>query len=190
MMNKYILVIILSILLVSCSSIAADKRHEVIVREYFKNLNNSNFSKISAFLHDSVITLEGEFVISKNKPEVYTIFQWDSVFAPVYDIKNIHGVDQNIEVTLSKECDRIRFLHDSAIIYRSLFEFQGDQIITISTVENLVFDVQKWSSRRDTLVNWIDQNHPELSGFIYDQTIQGANDYLQAIELFPGENVP
>ena len=183
-MIKYILIFTIAVISLSCD------RKEAIVKDYITNLNNSNFSKISVFLHDSIMTLEGGFVVSKNKPEFYTIFQWDSVFSPVYEIRDIHRIEQNVEVTLSKECDRIRFLHDSAIVYRSLFEFQEDQIIKISSVENLVFDVQRWSSRRDTLVKWIDHNYPELSGFIFDQSIQGANDYLQAIELYIGKNVP
>jgi len=59
-------------------------------------------------------------------------------------------------------------------------------LFKMSNVEDLVFDLQKWASRRDTLVNWIDQNYPDLSGFIFDQTRQGANNYLEAMKLFNG----
>ena len=37
---------------------------------------------------------------------------------------------------------------------------------------------------RDGLVNWIDENHPELNGFIHDQTENGGLKYLKAIELY------
>ena len=71
-----------------------------------------------------------------------------------------------VEAIISKECLRIRFLHDSATICRSIFEFEYNKISKISAVENLIFDVSKWQARRDSLVDWIDDNHPDLNGFI------------------------
>ena len=41
-----------------------------------------------------------------------------------------------------------------------------------------------WSQKRDTLGNWIRNNHPNLDGFVNDITMEGAKDYLKAIELF------
>ena len=187
---KYILCFTISIILLSCTHSGARKSQEAIVKDYIDDLNKSDFSRISEVIHDSIMTIEGGLVGCKNKSEFYTIFQWDSVFSPVYKIKSIEKNEQNIEAIISKECDRIRFLHDSATVYRSVFEFQGDMIVKISNIEDIVFDLQKWVSRRDTLVNWIDQNYPDLSGFVFDQTMQGAKNYLKAISLYNGKNVP
>lgn len=46
------------------------------------------------------------------------------------------------------------------------------------------FDLYQWSSRRDTLVKWIETYHPELSGFNFDMTKNGAENYLKSIELY------
>ncbi len=188
-MIKYIFSFTISIILLSCTQNRAPKSREAIVKQYIDDLNRSDFSEISTLIHDSIVMTEGEFVVCKGKLEFNTFFKWDSVFSPVYEIESISKSEQNIETIISKECDRIRFLHDSATVYRSMFEFQGDMIVKISNVEDIVFDLQKWVSRRDTLVNWIDLNYPDLSGFIFDQTLQGANNYLEAIDLYNGKVV-
>jgi len=34
------------------------------------------------------------------------------------------------------------------------------------------------------LVVWVEENHPELDGFIHDMTMKGAQDYVNSIELY------
>ena len=169
---------------ISCNQKNIELSHKDIVVEYIKGLNESDFSSFSDFLNDSIVSMEGDITISKTKTDLYTIFQWDSVFSPEYRLIDTIENPNNIEVIISKECHRIRFLHDSSTIYRSIFEFEDNKISKITTVENIIFDTSKWQVRRDSLVNWIDSNYPELQGFIYNQTIQGANDYIKAIHYY------
>ncbi len=129
------------IFILSCNPASVDKSHQDIVIEYIKGKNTSEFSDISAYLHDSIVKLEGDIIISKSKAELQTIFQWDSVFSPKYAILDIEENDGAVLAIISKECQRIRFLHDSAIVYKNLYEFKDEQISKISSVENLVFDL-------------------------------------------------
>ena len=41
-----------------------------------------------------------------------------------------------------------------------------------------------WQRERDSLVNWIKENHPELDGFVHDLSMEGAQNYLKAISLY------
>jgi hypothetical protein len=70
------------------------------------------------------------------------------------------------------------------LIYKARFEFSDGKIHRIDTYEYLEIDNEKWGPRKAALVEWIDENHPELAGFMIDQTAQGAKNYLVAIELY------
>ena len=94
------------------------------------------------------------------------------------------SVDKNMEAIISKTCKRIRFLHDSATVYKVSIAFEGNKITCMETFDYEVFDFGKWQSNRDSLVKLIDENHPYLSGFVNDQTLTGAQNYLKAIELY------
>ena len=37
---------------------------------------------------------------------------------------------------------------------------------------------------RTNFLNWMNQNHPEVNGFIFDQTEKGGLNYLKAIKLY------
>jgi len=54
----------------------------------------------------------------------------------------------------------------------------------VETTEYLVFNDATFVKNRDSLLSWIDENHPELNGFINNQTAPGGRQYLKAIELF------
>lgn len=174
----------------NCKSSSDILNPEKIVADYIHGLNESNFEYIKPLISDSLTTMEGGFVLTKNSKEYYTHFQWDSVFSPKYIIVESKRIsDNSVDVTLSKKCERIKYLHDTATVYRAKIDFANNNIIKIDNFELVVFDTLKWESRRDTLVAWIKINHPELDGYIYDQTPNGAQNYLKAIKLYNENNI-
>ena len=172
-------------LIYSCNYSSDKLTTDKIINTYFGGLNESNFKQIESCISDSLVTMEGGFVLTESSKSYFVHFQWDSVFSPKYDIINSNKIsDNSIEVTLSKTCKRIKYLHDTASIYKARFDFANNHIIKIDNFELVYFDTLKWSSRRDTLVAWIKINYPDLDGFVYDQTLIGAQNYLKAIELY------
>lgn len=161
---------------------------EQVVKEYFKGLNNHGFNEISPYIADSIMTLEGDYLLSRTFDEFYVLFQWDSVFLPHYELIEIKTVNNKVEATVSKTCKRIQYLHDTAIVYKVMVDVADNQIVSVQTNEYIVFDFEKWQTNRDTLVAWIDNHHPDLSGFVNDQTTTGAQNYLKAIDLFRDGN--
>jgi len=51
-------------------------------------------------------------------------------------------------------------------------------------VEHITLDKETCEKNTESLVSWIKIHHPELDGFVNNQTLDGAQDYLKAIELY------
>ena len=169
----------------SCKSSSDNLTPEQISISYINALNESNFEQIESCISDSLLTMESGYVLTQSSEDYYIHFQWDSVFSPEYDIINSRNIsDSSIELILSKTCKRIKYLHDTATVYKTRIDFANNLMIKIDNFELVYFDTLKWSSRRDTLVAWIKIHYPDLDGFIYDQTLIGAQNYLKAIELY------
>lgn len=186
-MQRLTFLLLISIL-VSCGNNHETNSEKELVKNYYDLTNQSDFLGISNIVTDSIIHIEGDFILSEGKKDLYRMFQWDSVFEPQYEILELSQDSSLVSVVFSKTCKRIKFLHDTATVSKSLFAFDNEKIASINTVEYILFDYNKWQSRRDTLVAWIDKNHPELNGFIFDQSLLGAKDYLKAIELYQNQN--
>ncbi len=111
---------ITNLLQFSCKSSSDNLTPEKIVGDYINGLNESNFKQIESCISDSLLTMESGFVLSENSKDYYIHYQWDSVFSPKYEIINSNKIsDNSVEVTLSKTCNRIKYLHDTATIYKS-----------------------------------------------------------------------
>jgi len=171
-------------MLSSCTVKKNPINHEKILTQYLEAYNNFDLEKAAFFIHDSIVISEYEFIQTTSKAEWLVQSQWDLAFCPTYSIIETKTVDGNFEATIEKSCKRIKFLNDSAIISKSFVEFSDDEISKIHIYDYVKFDFDKWQSRRDSLVAWIDKHHPELSGFIYDQTKSGAEKYLKAIDYY------
>lgn len=185
-MNKTILVLLLSIGVLSCKS--SEKRVDKlgIAKQFYKILDNSKASEIKNLLTDSLITKETQY----NYVQIFSLeeyiewLKWDSVFNPTYRILKIEHNKGIVKAKVSKIDKRILFLHEEPIITNQVIKFDNNKIISLETTEYLVFNDSTFVKNRAKFLNWIDQNHPELNGFIYDQTKIGAIKYLKVIELY------
>jgi hypothetical protein len=161
---------------------------ERIIENYIKGLNTSDFSIISSTLTDHIHNHEQEFILAKNLEEFYIQFQWDSVFQPGYDLSILKIRNDTIEALVTKNCKRIHFLHDTSLISLFRFELEDNRITKIQLTEYKNMNLELWQQNRNKLVSWIDENHPQLHGFIHDMSVTGAKNYLKAIELYATES--
>ena len=138
---------------------------------------------MSDWLADSLKTIEGEHINIYSKIDYLEFLKWDSVFDPNYEILEIEQMDGIVKAKISKMDKRIFFLHEKPFITNQTISFQKDKIISIKT-DYLNFDYPTWEKNKNGLLNWIDKNHPELNGFVNDQTEDGGMKFLKAIELY------
>ena len=168
----------------SCNVSNESLSNKRIVEGYISALNKADINEMSIYISDTMKVEELDVLLSDNMDDFYRMFQWDSVFNPHFELIDFQELDQGVQITLSKECKRIRFLLDTALITKSKLEFSEGRITRIQTYDYLNMDFSKWEARRDTLIYWINIHHPNLNGFDITQTIQGGQNYLEAIELY------
>ncbi len=158
-----------------------------LVKDFYNQLNHSNYSELSEFIGDSITITEGDYNMNYSKNDYYQFFQWDSVFNPKYEILAIKEMDNNVEISISKTCTRIKFLNQKPLVSTEVIEIKNQKISKIKNIE-MDSDFKLWDTKRSQMVNWIKKNHPELDGFIYDQTKIGAQNYLKAIDFYEQSN--
>jgi len=183
-MNKTItLLFLFTIGFISCKNSEKEIDRIEITKQYFKVLDNSDYSKMSDWFADSLKTIEGEHKNIYSKNDYLELLKWDSVFDPNYEILEIEQHGGIVKVKISKMDKRIFFLHEKPFITSQIVRFQKDKIISVET-DYLNFDYPTWEKNKNGLLSWIDKNHPELSGSLYDQTESGGKKFLKAIELY------
>ena len=161
-----------------------------LVTKYFNGLNKGDFDQISDYLDDDVLVLYYDEAVARNKKELCHFFRIDSVFMPEYKLVEYKKNGSTLDVIVSKSDKQINFLLEKPLFSRYRIRFNDNSItrIAIVDIDDNDFDewasYDKWSSKEDSLVSWIDKNHPELSGFKKDRTIQGRINYLKSIELY------
>ena len=178
-----ILIFTLAVFIFSCTN-NTYKQREKTIYNYFLGLNSGDFNLISESVTDSITTSEMSFILTKNKQELYVHYKWDSVFNPKYKILEISADSNKFNCTIEKICERIKFLQDTSTIFKTDIEFDDGKIARHSITEYIKFDTETWESRRDSLVAWIDRNHPELTGFVFDLSPEGAQRYKKAMNLY------
>ncbi|MCF8714293.1 hypothetical protein JM658_05570 [Joostella atrarenae] len=137
-------------------------------------------------LSDSITTAipkyEYEIKYSKND-YVNNWLKWDSVFEPSYEVLEMNLENGNVKARVSKADIRINFLMQKPFLTNEILRFQSGKIVLVET-EYLNFDNETWGENRSELLEWITENHPELKGFIDDQTEAGGVKFLEAIKLY------
>ena len=183
-MNK----IIAFLLLLTTGYICCDntERNKLgMARKYYAALDSSNVSGIASLLTDSLLTRE----IGYDYEQVFSLeeyiewVKWDSVFEPTYEILEMALEEGNVRATISKIDKRISFLHEEPIVTSELIRFDKRKIVSIERT-NLIFNDSVFVKNRGEFLSWIDLNHPELNGFIHEQTKKGGLKYLKAIQLY------
>ena len=183
LMKKYVSQIILFILLclLGCNKTISPLE---TAKSYYNALDQSDFKTLSPLLADSIVSKEIVYETMFSKNGYIELQRWDSVFRPTYKILEIDEIDGKVKSKISKSCSRILFLNGEPIITEETMTFNEGKIDSVIIDTYVVFNAQRWDSVRSKLVNYINQNHKHLNGFIHNQTVKGALDYIEAIELF------
>lgn len=183
-MNKtFILALILTIGLASCNEINKDTDRTKIAIQYFNVLDGSAYSKMSDLIADSLTTIEGDYIEPYSKRDYIEFLKWDAVFEPSYKILEINQQNDIVTAKISKTDHRIALLNEAPFITKQTIKFKNDKIKSVET-RYLDFNATVWEQNRTALISWINENHPELNGFIHDQTESGGQKFLAAITLY------
>lgn len=183
-MNKTIIPLLLfTIGMLSCKKPQNEIDRVEIAKQYFKSINNSNYSKISKLIADTIITIEGEHKNTYSKKEYFEVLKWDSVFKPNYKIVTITKDNDIVKAKISKMGKRIAFLHEKPFVMNQTLSFQNNKIASIKT-DYLNFDYQTWDKNKSELLSWVKKHHPEQIRFITNMTVSGGVSYVKAIKLY------
>ncbi|MDO1502143.1 hypothetical protein Q2T40_18565 [Winogradskyella maritima] len=170
-------------LLLAVSCISTDSETQQIKR-YYSGFQDGDYSKIKAVLADSVTLISGDNVMPFNPESYYKQFKWDSVFQPKYKLNSITVQHKKRIAKVSLNSMKIKFLQNNAMSCSYEFSFVDGKISKIKELDCPTADWPLWGQRVDSLVQFIEKNHPDLDGFIHDLSMQGAQNYLDAIEAY------
>ncbi|WP_421824995.1 hypothetical protein [Flagellimonas oceanensis] len=179
---KKLLFLSILCLIASCSEDNIDKAAQI--NRYYEGFNNSDFNQIKGTIADSLIITEGDYVMEFDQQSYYRQFKWDSVFQPTYKVISIEHQNNQFIATVAVESLRFEFLQNNPLTCEHRFSFTADKISKIDNLDCKDANWQVWQQERDSLVNWVKENHSELNGFVHDLSMKGAQNYLQAIELY------
>ena len=154
------------------------------VEEYYAAFDSSNFERLISLVDDSLTIVEGEFVSTYNHDSFHQQFKWDSIFQPTYEVIRIEEESDHVIATVSSHSLRYEFLKNNPLISKFKISLNSGKISRIELVGYEGADFEVWQKERDSLVKWVNTNHPELDGFVNDLTINGSKNYLKAIELY------
>ena len=182
-MNKILPLLILGVLL-SCVEKQLTSSEQV--RTYFEGFKNSDYGQIQKTIADSLTIVEGDYTMHFTPDSFYEQFKWDSVFKPVYTVVSLENENQGgpIIAKVSVKSLRFEFLKNNPLTCKHKIHMTSGKISKIENLNCMDANWEIWQKERDSLVHWIQRNHPELDGFVNDLSMKGAQNYLQAIKLY------
>ena len=169
---------------VSCKQASSEIHPIEIAKTYYEALDKSDVKTLHTLLADTIISKELEYEAVFDRDGYKELQRWDSVFQPTYKILEMEEVDGEVKAKISKACSRTLFLNGEPIITQETISFKDGKIESVGIDKYVVFNFQHWDSVRSNLVNFVDENHKELDGFLYDQTVEGAIKYTKAIDSY------
>jgi len=169
--------------LVSCAK--KEPSLKEVVTQYYKAFDAGDFNEIKSLINDSITVISGDYSMPYDKSTFYNKhFKWDSIFQTDYNVVNVAEQNDQIIANVTLSSIRNRFLGNNSMTCGYRIFFIDHKISKIQELECENADWDAWQKNRDSLVSWTATNHPELNGFIYDMSMQGAINYLQAIAYY------
>ena len=184
MKNTFLLLVLL-LFLAGCTHQALSP--EESATKYYSTFDSGNFNELKTVINDSITIVSGDYTTTYSQKDFYQFFKWDSIFKPAYEILELDQKDGNIIVTGTQKNMRNKFLKNNPLLFKQKISFNSGKISTIEDINIEGPNWAVWSKQRDSLVDWTKIHHPELDGFIYDLTMQGAQNYLKAIKLYEAD---
>lgn len=179
---RIVLYSLLLLILISCGNSSSNQQN--LVKQFYVGLNKADFNSISGIIDDNIRITEGIQNLTRSKSGFYTQFQWDSVFSPKYEILEIDEYENGVEATISKECQRILFLNEKPMVYKTKINFKDGRIVRLNTEQYVDLDFKNWQNNLNELSRWMNAHQPDLLGSQNELTIAGAQNYLTAIRLY------
>lgn len=179
---KKIAIIFILILFTDCTEKKSTISEQVTA--YYDGFKIADFSQIKRTLADSLITIHGDYTTAFSHKSYYEKFKWDSVFKPVYKLVSIENQEKQAIATITVSSLKHKFLKNNSMTCRYKFYFKSEKISKIEELDCPNANWEIWGQKAESLVNWVQLNHPELDGFIYDLSMKGAIDYVHAINLY------
>ncbi len=181
MKNNFILITCI-FFLAACTSKGISSAETV--KQYYTAFDAADFARMLPLVSDSLTIAEGDYATTYSHDSFYEQFKWDSIFQPSYELIDIAEEEGSIIATVASSSVRYEFLKNNPLTCRFSITFSGAKISRIDVLDCPDADWGVWEAERELLVSWVSENHPELDGFIHDLSMQGAINYMKAIELY------
>ncbi len=181
-MKSTFLIISLLCFLTACTERPLSQKEQVMA--YYRARDAGDYKELKTVVDDSITIVSGDYVMPYSLTGFYEQFKWDSIFKPSYEIAMLEEKGNHIIADVTLNSVRNTFLKNSGMTCRYKISFNSGKISKIEELECEGVDWSVWQKERDSLVGWVNKNHPELAGFLTDMTMNGAQKYMKAMVLF------